>query len=218
MADPHWASLKGGQYKTTRAFLTTRCQPTQAMALATSRPMSIWKAKNRDREDMPHKGTWTRSPSLGFPPSHHSLLPVNASTALARQTSKPFVKLSWTAMWKVLGVNNLHARGRAAVSFLEQILRAGDAGAGRKGRGQEKKGQESRGPHTPVHMPTPHSGGSRTGSCLKYRNAEAQEACSVISQHPPMPEGHLGLHSDSGQTSASLGFPVVPSCSHVDDK
>lgn len=125
----------------------TRCQPTQAVGLATSRPVSIWKAKNRDKEDTPHKWTWTHSPSLGFHPSHHSLLLARASTALARQTSKPFGKFSWTATWRVLRGEQPTPQGESCCWLLRENMGMQEQ-EGR--RGGERRRDERAGGHT--HM------------------------------------------------------------------
>lgn len=87
---------------------------------------------------------------LGFHFSFHSLLTVSAGKALARQTAKPFGKVSWTAPWKALRWNNLRASEGAAV----RLIRANASGRGLWGQkgerreGKEVEGTRAQGPRT----------------------------------------------------------------------
>ena len=86
------------------------------------------------------------------------------------------------------GVNNLHLREKAAVGFLEKIWGCRSRREG--GRVREEGTREQGATHTCAYAHSPHSGGSRTGSCPKCRNAEAQDDCFINPQHPPMPGPH----------------------------
>lgn len=87
---------------------------------------------------------------LGFHFSFHSLLPVSAGKALARQTTKPFGKVSWTAPWKALRWNNLRASERAAVPLIRDTAsgRGLWAQEAERREGKEVTGTRGQGPRT----------------------------------------------------------------------
>lgn len=139
------------------------------------------------------------------------LSPPSNWPSVARKTSKPFSKLSWTDKATGSGLNNPCASEVAAARPIRANITGGRCQSRRERGERREKKQESRGPRMREHTPLILEALEGVASKVQ-KSQEPQEAWHCLERLSPT----LSFTSDLGHVSAHLGIPVVPSSSHLE--